>query len=169
MAIRPIITAPNPVLRKKTEPIKVIDESIRDLVSDMLDTLAHAAGVGLAAPQIGVSLRICALHLPDWEPFVIINPEIVKRVGKREVEESCLSLPGYQGKITRAVEVTVEGFDLEGQPVQLKARKLLAQAFEHEIDHLDGVLYTDHIKSPNGFYKIEPEEIMQAEEATYAP
>jgi len=157
MAIRPIITAPNPILRQQTERIQVIDAHVRKIVADMFDTLAQAEGVGLAAPQIGVSLRLCVLHLPEWEPFVLINPEIIKRSGERDVEESCLSIPGYQGKIKRAMAVTVNAFDLEGSPVHLKARELLAQALEHEIDHLDGVLYTDYLKSPSQLHKIEAE------------
>jgi len=167
MAIRPIITAPNPILRKPTERIQVIDAHIRGIVEDMLDTLEHAEGAGLAAPQIGVSLRLCVLHLPDWEPFVLVNPDIVKRKGTRDVEESCLSIPGYQGKIQRAVEVTIEAFDLEGNPVRLKARDLLGQALEHEIDHLDGKLYTDYLKSPSNLQKIEPGNKSESKEAAH--
>jgi len=167
MAIKSVITVPNSLLRKQTQRIQAIDARIRSLVIDMFDTLAHVEGVGLAAPQIGVLLRLCVLHIPEWEPFVLVNPEIVKRSGERGVEESCLSIPGYQGKIKRAVEVTVEGLDLEGEPLRLKARELLAQVLEHEIDHLDGVLYTDYLKSPSQLYKIEPEESLWPEEVSH--
>lgn len=123
----------------------------------------------MAAPQIGVSLRLCVLHMSeDEEPIILINPEVVKRIGEREVPEGCLSIPGYQGKIKRAVEVTVKGLDLEGKPVRLKARELLAQALEHEIDHLDGVLYTDRLESPDKFYKIKPEDLIPLEEEAHA-
>ncbi len=169
MAIKPIITAPNPVLRKQARRVETIDAHIRRLVVDMFDTLANANGVGLAAPQIGTSLRICVLHPPEEDPFVLINPDVVKRIGEREVAEGCLSIPGYQGKIKRAVEVTVKGLDINGKPVRMKARELLAQALEHEIDHLDGILYTDHLESPNRLYEIEPEEDDRLEVATHVP
>jgi peptide deformylase len=106
--------------------------------------------------------------MPDGEPFALVNPEVVKRIGEREVVEGCLSIPGYQGKIKRALGVTVKGLDLAGKPVRLKAAETLAQALEHEIDHLDGILYTDHLESPDRLYKIEPDEVAQAE-AAHAP
>jgi len=169
MAIKPIITAPNPVLRKKARSVATIDAKIRRLVADMFETLAQAEGVGLAAPQIGTSLRICVLKPPEGEPFVLINPDIVKRIGEREVTEGCLSIPGYQGKIKRAVEVTVKGVGIDGKPIRMKARELLAQALEHEIEHLAGVLYTDHLETPNKLYKIEPEKADRQEAATHVP
>ena len=158
MAIRPILTAPHPVLRKQAKRIKVIDAYIRNLAADMIETMECAKGVGLAAPQIGASLRLCVLHLPEEHPFALVNPEVVKRIGERSVKESCLSIPGYQGRIKRAVEVTVKGLDLDGKPIRFKAKELLAQALEHEIDHLDGVLYIDYITTKNGLYEVEPEE-----------
>ncbi|MCL2149510.1 MAG: peptide deformylase [Dehalococcoidia bacterium] len=167
MAIRPIIAAPNPVLRKQARRIQAIDARIRAIARDMLDTLVHAEGVGLAAPQIGVSLRLCVLHVPEKEPFVLINPEIVKRIGEREVVEGCLSIPGYQGKIRRAIEVTAKGLDLNGKPVRFKARELLSQALEHEIDHLNGVLYIDYLESPDMLCKIELEKEAQSEMAAH--
>jgi peptide deformylase len=155
MAIRPILTVPNPTLRKKAKRIQVIDKSIHKLVADMLATLEHAAGLGLAAPQVGVSLRLCVLHMPEEKPFALVNPEVVKRIGQRDVVEGCLSIPGYQGRIKRSVEVTVKGLDMEGKPVRFKAREILAQALEHEIDHLNGVLYIDYLEKPDLLVKVE--------------
>jgi peptide deformylase len=155
MAIRPILTVPNPTLRKKAKRIQVIDKSIHKLVADMLATLEHAAGLGLAAPQVGVSLRLCVLHMPEEKPFALVNPEVVKRIGQRDVVEGCLSIPGYQGRIKRSVEVTVKGLDMEGKPARFKAREILAQALEHEIDHLNGVLYIDYLEKPDLLVKVE--------------
>jgi len=122
----------------------------------MMDTLEKSDGAGLAAPQIGVSLKVAVLWMPEEEPFAIINPEVVKRIGEREVEEGCLSLPGYQGKIKRSVSVTVKCLDIEGKPLRIRAKEILAQALEHEIDHLNGVLYIDYLESPDQLYKFEP-------------
>lgn len=169
MAIKPILTVPNPVLRKKTRRIAAIDKRVHKLAADMMETLEQVAGLGLAAPQVGVSVRLCVLHMPKEEPFALVNPEVVKRIGEREVVEGCLSIPGYQGKIKRSVAVTVKGLSLEGKPVRLKATETLAQALEHEIDHLDGVLYTDYLESQDKLYKIEPEDSAQVSEAAHAP
>ena len=124
-----------------------------------MDTLEKSDGAGLAAPQIGVSLRVAVLWMPDEEPFAIINPEVVKRIGEREVEEGCLSLPGYQGKIKRSVSVTVKCLDIEGKPLRIRAKEMLARALEHEIDHLNGVLFIDQLESPDKLYKIEPKQM----------
>lgn len=99
MAIRPIRQTPDPVLRKKAKRVPAIDKSIHGLIRDMIDTLDEAEGLGLAAPQVGVSLRVAVLHMPEEEPVALINPEVVKRAGEREVVEGCLSIPGYQGKL----------------------------------------------------------------------
>jgi len=111
--------------------------------------------VGLAAPQVGVSLRVVVLQMPDEEPVAIINPEIVKRAGEREVTEGCLSIPGYAGEIKRSVSVTVKGLDRQGRPTRIKATGLRAQALEHELDHLNGVLYIDHLESRDKLFKVE--------------
>jgi len=169
MAVRPILISPNPILRKQSRRIRIIDKTVHKLASDMIDTLNKAAGLGLAAPQVGVSLQLCVLHMPEEEPFALVNPEVVKRIGEREVVEGCLSIPGYQGKIKRSVEVTVKGLDLEGKPLRLKARETLAQALEHEIDHLNGVLYIDYLENPDKLYKIEPEDSAQVRETAHVP
>jgi peptide deformylase len=123
----------------------------------MVETMQQAKGVGLAAPQVGVSLRVVVLQLPGEEPITIINPQIVKRSGEREVSEACLSVPGYTGEIKRSVSVTVKGRDKQGKAIRLRATDLMAQALEHELDHLNGVLYIDHIESQDKLYKAEPE------------
>ncbi len=158
MAAKPIRQISDPMLRRRTKRVLKIDQSIYQLVEDMMDTLGNSDGAGLAAPQIGVSLRVAVLWMPDEEPFAIINPEVIKRIGEREVEEGCLSLPGYQGRIKRSESVTVKCLDIEGKPLRIRARELLAQALEHEIDHLNGVLYIDHLDSPDKLYKIEPKQ-----------
>ena len=156
MAVRQIRTLPDPVLKRKAKKVSSIDGSIQRLIDDMLETMPQAGGVGLAAPQIGVSLRVIVLQVPDEEPVALINPEIVKRSGEREVSEGCLSVPGYVGEINRAESVTVKGLNRQGKTIRLKATGLTAQALEHELDHLDGVLYVDHIESRDKLYKIEP-------------
>ena len=159
MPVHPIRFLPDPVLRKKAKRVPRIDASIHRLIEEMIESMHAARGVGLAAPQIGVSLRVIVIGLPDEEPFALINPEIVKRSGEREVTEGCLSVPGYHADLTRSKVVTAKGLDPSGKEVRIKAREdLLAQALEHEIDHLNGVLYIDHLPSLDALVKIEPEE-----------
>ena len=145
------------VLRQKAKRVPTIDKSIQRLIDDMVETMQKSSGVGLAAPQIGVSLRVVVIQLPDEEPIAIINPEIVKRSGEREVTEGCLSVPGYVGDIKRSVSVTVKGLSRQGKPLRVRGRELMAQALEHEIDHLNGVLFVDHIASPDDLHRVEPE------------
>ena len=160
MAVLPIRTVPDPILRQKTKRIRTIDKSTKKLIADMQETLhAEEGRVGLAAPQVGVSLRATVIGIPDEEDIILINPEIVKKKGERSVTEGCLSIPGYIGQITRAVSVTAKGQDINGKEIRIKAEELLAQALEHEIDHLDGVLYVDHLENEDDLRKIEPEEL----------
>jgi len=149
----------DPVLREKAKRVPVIDASIQRLIEDMIDSMRAANGVGLAAPQIGVSLRVIVIGLPEEEPFALINPEIVKRSGQRIVEEGCLSVPGYRTEnLTRSVAVVAKGLDASGKPVRVRGKdNLLAQALEHEIDHIMGILYIDHLESKDDLIKIEPE------------
>ena len=121
MAIMKIRCLPDPVLRQKARKVPAINGSIQRLIDDMIETMQESNGVGLAAPQVGVSLRVAVLQMPEEEPFSIINPDIVKRSGEREVVEGCLSVPGYQGEIKRSVTVTVKGLDREGQKIRIKA------------------------------------------------
>lgn len=159
MAVRPIVTLPDPVLRVKAKRVPKIDQSIHALIADMIDSMYAANGVGLAAPQIGVSLRVIVIGLPDEKPFALINPEIVKATGERRVEEGCLSVPGYRAQLTRSRVVVAKGLDPSGKAVRIKAKDdLLAQALEHEIDHINGILYIDHLPSLDALVKIEPEE-----------
>ncbi len=157
MAIRTMRHLPDPVLRQKAKRVSAIDSSIQRLIDDMVETMQQANGVGLAAPQIGVSLRVVVVRMPDEEPMAIINPKIVKRAGEREVTEGCLSLPGYAGEIKRSVSVIVKGQDRQGKAIRLKTTGLMAETLEHELDHLNGILYVDHIESQDKLYKIEPE------------
>jgi peptide deformylase len=157
MAILPIKTVPEPVLRRKSKRVSNIDGSIRKLAEDMIETMYAAPGVGLAAPQVGVPLRVIVIGMPEEEAFVLVNPEVVRRNGERVVTEGCLSVPGYFGEIKRSRRVTVKGKDLSGKELRVRGEELLAQALEHEIDHLNGVLYIDRLESSDKLYKVEPE------------
>jgi peptide deformylase len=159
MAVLKIRTVPDPVLKRKTNKVSVIDRSVKKLVKDMSETL-HAEGgrVGLAAPQVGVSLRVTVIGLPEEEDIILINPEIVRRKGQRLVSEGCLSIPGYVGELYRAEVVTAKGLDIKGKEIRIKGEGLLAQALEHEIDHLDGILYVDRMENMDDLHKLEPEE-----------
>jgi len=158
MAIRELRDlANNPVLRQKAKRVPGIDRSIQRLIDDMIKTMRESNGVGLAAPQIGVPLRVIVLQMLSEEPIALINPEIVKRSGEREVTEGCLSLPGYVGEIKRSTSVTVKGWDRQGKTIRIKATELMAQALEHELDHLDGVLYIDHLENQDKLRKVEAE------------
>ena len=158
MAIRTMRHLSDPVLRQKAKRVSAIDSSIQRLIDDMVETMQQANGVGLAAPQVGVSLRVVVVQMPGEEaPIAIINPKIVKRAGKREVTEGCLSVPGYAGEIKRSISVTVKGQDRQGKVIRLKATGLMAEALEHELDHLNGILYIDHLDSQDKLHKIEPE------------
>jgi len=157
MAVLTIRTVPEPILRQKSKRVKSIDGSIRKLAADMMETMHAASGVGLAAPQVGIPLRVIVIGMPGEEDFVLINPEVVRKNGERLVTEGCLSVPGYFGEIQRAQRVTVKGKDLSGKEVRIKAEELLAQALEHEIDHINGVLYIDYLESQDRLHKVEPE------------
>jgi peptide deformylase len=163
MAVIPIRIAPDPVLRQKAKRVRNIDASIHKLIKDMLETMHDAPGVGLAAPQVGVPLRVIVIGIPEQEDFALINPEVVKTKGERVVSEGCLSIPGYVGKLKRAESVTVKGRDPSGKEVRIKAEELLAQALEHEIDHVNGILYTDRLESEDDLKKIEPQDVEEAE------
>jgi peptide deformylase len=137
---------PAAVLRKKARKVPIIDKSIQRLIDDMIETMQQAGGVGLAAPQVGVSLRVIVLQLPEEEPTAIINPQVVKKAGAKQVVEGCLSLPGQSGEITRSDTITIKGLDRKGGKIRIKTDGLMAQAIQHELDHLDGTLYVDHLE-----------------------
>src|SRR5438477_7963664 len=161
MAIMPIVKVPAPVLRQKTKKIKKIDASIQKLIDDMIETMHDAPGVGLAANQVGLSLRLCVIHVPGEEVVTLINPEIVRRSGSRMCDEGCLSLPGYKGVIQRSEKVVVKGLNRDGRPVRYHATDLFAEAIEHEVDHLNGTLYFDYLDSMDkltAYSSADPED-----------
>lgn len=158
MAIIPIRRAGDPVLREKARRVRTLDKSIHKLIEDMWETMYDAPGVGLAAPQIGVSLRVIVIDVQDDEidPIALVNPEIVKRSGARQCDEGCLSVPGFRGNIIRSRKVTAQGIDpYTGKEVRIKAEDtLLAEALEHEIDHINGILYIDYLSSPDALIPL---------------
>ena len=158
MAVLPIRQFGDPVLRQKAKRITKVDKSIRRLVNDMIETMHDAPGVGLAAPQVGVSLRLLVVEATEGEIQVLVNPEIVKASGERMLDEGCLSLPGYVGTVKRHEAVTVKAQNLDGKEIRIKANELLAQALEHEIDHLNGVLFVDRLVSPESLRRLTPQE-----------
>ena len=167
MAVREIITPPNSTLRKKAKKVRSVTPAIQSLVSDMIDTMRVSSGVGLAAPQIDVSQRVIVVEYgegledPEREAappklYVVINPEIVRHSNETvSANEACLSVPGYYGEVNRHEAVTVKGLDRDGKPLRIKAKGWLARIFQHEIDHLDGVLYIDRA---DPIYRVEAEE-----------
>ena len=158
MAILPIRVAPDPVLRQRARRVKSVDGSIHRLISDMIETMHAAPGVGLAAPQVGIPLRVIVIGIPEQEEIALINPEVVRRKGERVVDEGCLSIPGYMGQLKRSETVTVKGRDPSGKEIRIKGEELLAQALEHEIDHINGVLYIDRMENMDSFRKVEPKK-----------
>jgi peptide deformylase len=162
MGIRKIITLPDPVLRKKARKITEFGPGLQTLIDDMLETMREAPGVGLAAPQIGVSSRLIVVEFGDEEDeeapkklYVVINPEIV-RTDSETVPgvEGCLSIPEMVGKVERFESITVRGLNRRGQPVKIKAKGWLARIFQHEIDHLEGILFVDRTDE---VWKVEQE------------
>jgi peptide deformylase len=149
MAVRPIATWGHPVLHSPAQPVVEIDGSIVDLVRDMVDTMYAAPGIGLAAPQIGVALRVVVVDLSVGERpaelIQLVNPVILERSGDQKHDEGCLSIPGFEGAPARPASVTVKGLDLTGNERVFTGSALLARAFCHEIDHLDGLLFVDRL------------------------
>ena len=145
MALRTIRTEGDPVLRKVSKPVKEVTPKIVTLVDDMLDTMYEAMGVGLAAPQVGILKRIVVIDIGDG-PIVLINPEILETSGEQTGDEGCLSVPGMAGQVTRPNYVKVKAMDRQGKERIYEGEGLLARAFCHEIDHLDGRLFIDIMK-----------------------
>jgi peptide deformylase len=150
MAILAIRIYPDPVLRVKTREVTQFDTRLKKLAADMIETMHAAPGVGLAAPQVGSELRLAVIDTSVGEDpskiHVIVNPRIVRREGQDADTEGCLSLPGITDKVDRPTAVTVEAVDLDGKPIRIEAEDWLARVLCHEIDHLDGVLFTDHLR-----------------------
>ena len=157
MALRTIVTLPDPVLRRKARPITKFDGNLQTLIDDMIETMRDAPGVGLAAPQVGISDRLIVVEYGEEEEdengeiielpkklYVMINPEIVKVSEEKEMGvEGCLSIPGLVGEVERHSAIQIKGLNRHGQPTKVKAEGWLARIFQHEIDHLDGVVYPD--------------------------
>jgi peptide deformylase len=143
--IREIVTYPDPILQRPTEKVTEFDEGLRKLAADMFESMYTAIGIGLAAPQIGVPKRITVIDLSNQknadEKIVLVNPEIIHKEGKQVADEGCLSLPDIRDKVSRAAKVKVRAQDLEGKTIEMEGTELLARAFQHEIDHLDGILF----------------------------
>ena len=147
---------PDPILRQRARKVTQFDAKLARLAADMVETMAAHRGVGLAANQVGALLRMCVVQPEDWdEALALVNPEIMRREGLREVEEGCLSLPGYRGMVNRAERIRVRYQDLSGKQLRLKADCTLAQAIEHETDHLNGILYIDHLIAHDRFFRIK--------------
>ncbi len=142
MALRKIVTEGDPVLRKKSREVSEVNGRIRDLIDDMVETMRAAEGIGLAAPQVGVLRRVVVIEV-EGQLYELVNPVITLREGDQFEEEACLSVPGEAGRVHRPAHVRVEALDRDGKPVVFEGEELLARAFCHEIDHLDGILFTD--------------------------
>ena len=149
MAIRPIVKWGDPVLHAPSQPVKEIDASIHKLLDDMVETMWAAPGIGLAAPQIGVALRVIVVDLSVGEDkdqlIKLVNPEFVEKDGEQKLAEGCLSVPGYEGSPVRPARVVVRGLDPDGTERTYTGTELLARAFCHEIDHIDGLLFVDRL------------------------
>jgi peptide deformylase len=149
MAVRPIVKYGHPALHKPSEPVKEIDGTIHELLDDMVETMYAAPGIGLAAPQIAVPLRVIIVDLSVGEEegqlIKLINPEFVLRQGEQRHDEGCLSVPGFGGSPIRPARVVVKGLDPDGKERTYEGTELLARAFCHEIDHIDGLLFVDRL------------------------
>lgn len=164
VAVVPILEYPHSILRQRARSVAAIDKTVFRLADDLMDTLVDSGGVGLAANQIGSLRRVIALKMPeDEEPSVYINPRIVHREGVREVPEGCLSFPGHYGIVRRSMWVRVTGLDRKTNVFQICADGLLAQAFEHETDHLNGILFIDHLLSHQHLFEYPDEEEAERE------
>jgi peptide deformylase len=147
MALLPILEFPDPRLRTKAQPVEHVDDDLRRLIDDMFETMYAAPGIGLAATQVNVHKRLVVIDVSETrdQPLVLINPEIVERVGVEETEEGCLSVPGVFDKVKRADRIRVRALDRDGKPIDFNADGLLAVCIQHEIDHLDGKLFVDYL------------------------
>lgn len=152
MAVLKILTSPDPRLKQKAKPVTGVDAHIQKIMDDMLETMYHDNGIGLAAPQVGIDKRIIVLDVADKNngekptPYQVANPEIIE-VSKKEIphQEGCLSVPGYYSEVVRPAQCTVKGLDRNNQEIIIKAEGWLAVCLQHEIDHLNGVLFVDHL------------------------
>jgi peptide deformylase len=156
--IREIIRYPNPVLRKKCRAAKKVDDNIRRLIDDLIETMHAASGVGLAAPQVGENLRVIAVDIGEGA-FAVVNPKLKKKNKVLQTfEEGCLCLPGIVGPVERPSQVTVEGLDRQGQKLIIEAEGFLATVLQHEIDHLDGIVFLDRVKDKSLIREVSKKE-----------
>ena len=163
MAIHNVITSENPILRQKAKKVHRFDPSISKLIEDLFETMHAAHGVGLAAPQIAQSIRIFVAEFEDRK-IAMVNPEIIKAEGEERGTEGCLSIPGYVGdNIRRATSVVVKGQDARGKAMRVRAEGWLARILQHEIDHLDGILFLDRLDRPEDLREITESEFEEAE------
>jgi peptide deformylase len=148
---REILIYPDPFLARKAAPVAAVDDRIRTLVRDMFETMYAAEGIGLAATQVGVGKRVVVLDVSPVDetisPMAVVNPEIVSRNGSVTGVEGCLSVPGVQGEVCRAETVEVRGMDEQGNPLRIQAAGILSRALQHEIDHLDGILFIERLST----------------------
>lgn len=164
MALREIIMLGNPILRQKAKKIHRFEPSLRKLVDDMFETMHEANGIGLAAPQIALSIRLFVAELEEKESgkhhkIALANPEIIKAVGEQKGIDGCLSIPGYYGvNVRRAWKIVVRGQDLKGKQVQVNAEGEWAWVLQHEIDHLNGILFLDRLDNPEDLRELRPED-----------
>jgi peptide deformylase len=166
MAIRPILTAEEPILREKTKRVRAFDASLHRLLDDMLETMRDAPGIGLAANQIGVPLQVAVIELEE-KVTELINPQIVRASGEIVDWEGCLSIPGFVAEVGRREKVTVKARDRHGKEFRVKGQELFARALQHEIDHLNGVLYIDYLDSLEELVRVS-ERPSEVEEETAA-
>lgn len=150
MTVLTIRLFPDPILRQKAEPVKEFDSELRRLIDNMLETMMEAPGVGLAAPQIGLSQRVAVLDPdpggPDSQQLVLVNPEILNSEGRDVDSEGCLSIPEFTEKVPRATQLLLRARDADGTPYELEATDFLARVVQHEVDHLDGILFIDRLR-----------------------
>jgi peptide deformylase len=171
MAVRTIHGFDHPVLRQKSKKVPKVDASIVKLIDDLTETMLAAPGAGLAAPQIGVPLRVFVVRGDEGQVIGLVNPELVKGSGVQVGYEGCLSFPGWVGEVARYEDVVVKGRNRHGKDVRIKANGFTARAYQHELDHLDGILFTDRLTSLDTLRRVEEleeEEQAQAAEAVQA-
>ena len=166
--IRPILNFDQPILREKTKRVGRVDDSIRRLLDDLTETMIAAPGAGLAAPQIGVGLRVCVVKGDDNQIWGLVNPELVKGEGTQVGYEGCLSYPGWVGEVARHETVVVKGRNRRGKEVRIKSTGFTARAFQHELDHLDGILFTDRLTSLDTLQRVDDLVAEEREEAVAA-
>jgi peptide deformylase len=159
--VRDIVVVEDRRLRTKCPRVPKVDDSTRKLIDDMVDTMRDAPGIGLAAPQVGVLLRVIVAEVDD-QLHALVNPEIIRAEGEQVADEGCLSIPGYVGEVKRFERVVVKAKNRSGKDVRVRGEGLLARCLQHEIDHIDGILFTDRLTSPDSLRKVAPEEAGEA-------